>query len=190
MDGLALDTMFAVNAKKVLENWKYPVLLIRSSEERHPHVRSIFDTPDPHTSNQDTSQSSDDASLDYYLDPATVVIPLCKTTRNAFTHMITLGRAMNNDVILADVTLSKVHGWFLLPNKGDDVWYFVDNTSTNGTKINKHKILPQRPMFLKYGDELIVGNIQMLFLSKDNVLDLVEYMQNENGKTRRITQLR
>ena len=186
MDGLALDTMFAINAEKVLGTWNYPILLIRSSHERQPHARSAFDTPDPRITNQDTSQSSGDASLDYYLDPDAVVLPLCKSTRNAFTHMITLGRAANNDVILADTTLSKVHGWFLMPPKGTDVWCYVDNTSTNGTKVNKHKILPQRPTYLKYGDELITGNIQMLFLSKENILDLVDYMQNENGKTKRL----
>jgi len=186
VDGLALDTMFAVNAKKVLSDWKYPILLLRSSKNTHPHARSVLDTPDPHTSSQDTSQSSEDAPLDYYLDPEAVVIPLCKSHRNIFSHMITLGRAANNDVILGDNTLSKVHGWFLPPHKGD-AWCYVDNESTNGTKINKHKILPQRPMHLKFGDELTTGNIQMLFLSRDNIFDLIDYMQNEEDKTRRIT---
>jgi len=192
VDGLALDTMFAVNARKMLIDWKHPVLLIRSSKERRPHVRSIFDTPDPHTSSQDTSQSSDDAeSLDYYLDPEALVVPLSKSNRNAFSHMITFGRAVNNDVIVADSTLSKVHGWFLPPATADkESWCYVDNNSTNGTKINKHKVLPQRPTHLKYGDEFVMGNIQMLFLSKDNILDLVEYMQKEDGKTKRISRSR
>ena len=191
MDGLALDTMFAVNAKKVLAGWKYPILLIRSSKGQHPHVKSVFDTPDPHVSSQDTSQSSEEVnSLDYYLDPEATVIPLVKSDRNAFTHMITLGRAANNDIVLADTTLSKLHGWFLLPKNGEDTWVYVDNNSTNGTKVNKHKVLSQRPTHLKYGDELVTGNIQMLFLSKENILDLIDYMQNEDGKTKRISRIR
>jgi len=189
MDGLALDTLFAVNAKKALSNWKNPALLMRSSKERRPHIRSIFDTPDPHTSSQDTSQSSEDAPpLDYYLDPESLIVPLSKSARNAFSHMITFGRAINNDIVLADNTLSKVHGWFLPPSTADkDCWCYVDNNSTNGTKINKHKVIPQRPTHLKYGDEFVMGNVQMLFLSKENILDLVDYMQNENGKTKRVS---
>jgi|GEM_PF-5700345 len=188
MDGLALDTMFAVHAKKVLADWECPILLVHSTKEKRPHERSAFDTPDPRTSTQNTSQSSDEQSLDCYLDPNARVIPLIKSDRNMFSHMITLGRAPNNDVTIGDATLSKVHGWFLLPGKGGTSnWCFVDNNSTNGTKINKHKIQPQRPAYLNFGDEFVMGDIQMLFLSKENIQDLVDYMQNEDGRTKRIS---
>jgi pSer/pThr/pTyr-binding forkhead associated (FHA) protein len=190
VDAVALDTLFAVNTQKTLSAWKHPILLIRSSK-RHPHSRSVFDTPDPRLSSQDTSQSSDEqSSLDYYLDPEALVVLVSKTTRNAFTHMVTIGRASDNDIVVADKTLSKVHGWFLPPSQasGDkESWCYVDNNSTNGTKINKHQILPQRPAHLNYGDEFVMGDLRLLFLSKENILDLVDYMQNENGKTRRVS---
>ena len=184
MDGLALATVFTTNAKKILSGWDYPVLLIRSSKGR-PHARSMFDTPDPHTSSQDTSQSSAD-QLDHYLDPESVVLPICKSDRNAFSHMITIGRAANNDICLGDNTLSKVHGWFLPPDKSG-MWHYIDNGSTNGTKINKHKIITREAVHIKYSDEMVMGNIQMLFLSKDNVFDLIDYMHGEDKKTRRVS---
>lgn len=187
MDGLALATVFTSNAKKFIDGWTYPILLIRSSKDRAPYERSVFDTPDPGLSSQDTSQSSqDENSFENYIDPETILLPLCKSNRNAFSHMITFGRAANNDVCLADATLSKLHGWFLVPTEDNRAWRYVDNSSTNGTILNRHKLLAQRATHLQFGDELVVGQVNMLFLSRDSILDLMEYMQNENQKTKKV----
>lgn len=192
MDGLALDTIFSVNAKKILEDWGHPILLIRSSKETSPHGRSFFDTPDYRILNQDTNPAQQHACIDYYLDPDTIVLPLCKSGRNVRPEIV-LGRHASSDICLADATLSKSHGWFIPPGKSVSgvigAWNYVDNSSTNGTAINRHKILPQRPTMVRYGDELIMGNIHLLFLSKESIFDLIEYMQNEEKKTKRISRL-
>src|SRR5579883_107672 len=60
------------------------------------------------------------------------VVFLEKTDRNPFAHMITVGRAMNNDVVLADSTVSKVHAYFTRTPGG---WMLTDQHSTNGTYV-------------------------------------------------------
>lgn len=182
MDGLALAAVNSVNAHKLLLSWENPILLVRNSLAKSS--RSLLDTPQHHTLTQDTSASSDD-SFDYYLDPDAVIIPLCKSTRN-HEKEITIGRKTSNDICLADTTLSKIHGWFIRPAGKAAAWQYVDNSSTNGTIINRHKIIPNRPTLLRFGDELVMGDVQMMFLSKENVSDLMDYLRAEDGKTRRI----
>jgi len=184
MDGLTLATILSVNAKSVLSKWDYPILLIRSKKGTQVRQQNAFDTPHPALSTFDTAQSeTDENSFEYYLDPKTLVLPLCKSQRNSFSQMLTIGRAQNNDICLTDVTLSKVHGWFLPPDVKTPSWRYTDNTSTNGTYINRIKIQAQRPINLNFGDEIILGQIAVLFVSKDNIYDLMEYMQKENEKT-------
>lgn len=192
MDGLALGTVFSVNAKRILDGWNDPILLIRSSKEISPHQRSFLDTPNERVLAQDTSEAERYSHVDYFFDPDTVVLPLCKTSRNR-REDIMLGRHATNDICLAEPTLSKLHGWFIPPTKTPlgvlGSWTFVDNGSTNGTSINRHKILPHRPALVRYGDEMVLGDIHILFLSKESIFDLIEYMRNEDNKTKRITRL-
>jgi pSer/pThr/pTyr-binding forkhead associated (FHA) protein len=55
-----------------------------------------------------------------------------KTKRNPFADMITVGRASNNDIVIADSEVSKFHAYF----KRVSELRLFDAGSTNGTKID------------------------------------------------------
>lgn len=177
MDGLPLDTVFTTNVKRILRDWDYPILLLRSGREPH----SIFDTPDRHVLGQDTNPLLEISHIDCYFDRDTMMLPLCKSGRNKSKEIL-LGRHTSNDVCVADATVSKFHGWFVSPKTSSSPWVYVDNSSTNGSSINRHRLSPQQPVAIKYGDEISLGSLYILFLSKDNIFDLMEYMQNESNR--------
>lgn len=65
------------------------------------------------------------------------VIFVSKTNRNPFKQMITVGRSKNNDIILDDKAVSKVHGYFV---RTDFRWWIHDQPSTNGTFLDESRV--------------------------------------------------
>ncbi|MCO5166093.1 MAG: FHA domain-containing protein [Planctomycetes bacterium] len=73
---------------------------------------------------------------------------------NPFAHMVTLGRAPNNDVVLGHAAVSKFHAYLRREDQG---WVLVDAGSLNGTWRNGERLAPQRGARLVDGDELRLG---------------------------------
>jgi pSer/pThr/pTyr-binding forkhead associated (FHA) protein len=67
---------------------------------------------------------------------------------------IVIGRGAGADVRLPFRTVSEIHATVQL--EGDD-YTIIDNNSTNGTRINGEKLIPDRPKLLRHGDEIDVG---------------------------------
>jgi len=59
---------------------------------------------------------------------------LGKSERNPFQQLITLGRASNNDIVINDPTISKVHVFFVKNPEGQ--WQIIDKRSTNHTYLD------------------------------------------------------
>ena len=60
------------------------------------------------------------------------VYPLVKKPGAPYADMITIGRTPNNDVILRDVTVSRLHAYF---RQRGDKWIIADAGSKNGSKL-------------------------------------------------------
>lgn len=71
-----------------------------------------------------------------------------------FAHLISIGRSNNNDITLAVESVSKVHGYLVME---DDLVRFTDHGSTNGSKINGHKLETNKKYTLEDGDVLHLG---------------------------------
>ena len=71
-----------------------------------------------------------------------------------FAHLISIGRSTNNDITLAVESVSKVHGY--LVNENGRV-RFTDHGSTNGSKINGHRLETNKKYTLEDGDVLHLG---------------------------------
>lgn len=62
-----------------------------------------------------------------------------KRATNAFSMMITLGRAENNDLIIRNGKVSKFHAYF---SEIDKEWYLTDHNSSNGTYLHTERLKP------------------------------------------------
>jgi hypothetical protein len=96
------------------------------------------------------SQGANSASLRY--DGR--VAFLTKKPGNLFPNMISIGRAMNSDVVLVIETVSKFHGYF---QRDDERWSVTDHRSTNGIQVNGKRLARGETRALADGDRITLG---------------------------------
>jgi len=70
---------------------------------------------------------------------------------------ISLGRALNKDIVLRDASVSKLHAWFELHE--ERAFSVVDAGSTNQTYVNGVALVAKRPFPLSPGDNLRFGSV-------------------------------
>jgi hypothetical protein len=84
------------------------------------------------------------------------VIPVKKRDWSSPEHMIFLGRSPNNDVVILNTMVSKLHAYFCqVP--GDRVYQVVDMGSTNGTFVNGERLVPSVKKTIRDADEVAFG---------------------------------
>jgi hypothetical protein len=94
---------------------------------------------------------------------------LAKRNGNPFPDMISVGRAMNNDIVLLLPTVSKMHGYF---RRADEAWSMTDPRSSNGTLLNGRPLERGIPHSLASGDVLQFGHdVRGTFLEPTALLD-------------------
>jgi pSer/pThr/pTyr-binding forkhead associated (FHA) protein len=95
-----------------------------------------------------------------------------RKTQEVFPHMITIGRTRNNDVVIADVLVSKFHAFF---RRGPDgAWELSDAGSANGTRVAGVELErrgPGRPV--KLGERVAFASAELKFVDAGGCWDLV-----------------
>ena len=86
----------------------------------------------------------------------TRVIPVTKSEANSAERMYFVGRAPNNDIVLPNKMVSKLHA-YLCQVPGSQAYQIVDMNSTNGTFINGRQLLPSLKQRLEDADTLSFG---------------------------------
>ncbi|MHB1131899.1 MAG: FhaA domain-containing protein [Chloroflexota bacterium] len=89
------------------------------------------------------------ASITVVQDGAPTTIPLTKDT-------ITLGRDLDNDVVVGDPSVSRHHAEIRVIGGR---WLLVDLHSTNGTRVNGSQVSKQ---YITDGDRIRLGTIEMI----------------------------
>lgn len=90
------------------------------------------------------------------------VYPLRKREENPFGNMVTLGRAMNNDLVVPHRAVSKFHAYFR-PTGAQ--WSVYDAGSLNGTQVAGRRLPTERAQPLQPGVELVLGEaVRLLYL--------------------------
>lgn len=98
---------------------------------------------------------------------ALVAYPVRRTGRSV-GHLITVGRASNNDVVIPDLSISRFHAF--LKERGDGGYVLQDAGSTNGTTLNGRSVPRQGhgdALELKGGDTLRFGQVALTWLAAD-----------------------
>jgi pSer/pThr/pTyr-binding forkhead associated (FHA) protein/Mg-chelatase subunit ChlD len=86
------------------------------------------------------------------------------TTKKTFSlsqKLIKIGREADNDVIIAEETISSFHA--TIENRNDS-FYLEDQRSKNKTFLNGEEIKPYSPTKLKSGDEIMINIYKFIFL--------------------------
>jgi hypothetical protein len=90
--------------------------------------------------------------------------------RDPDQDIITIGVATTCDVVLDDTSVSKRHAWF---QRTDDVWRIWDGDSSAGTQVNGQLVLPGYPRALASGDRVILGYVDLMFITSEGFYDLI-----------------
>jgi hypothetical protein len=81
---------------------------------------------------------------------------------DTFPSMITVGRTKNNDVVIADVMVSKFHAFF---RPHEDYYELADAGSQNGTRVGERVIVPKAPAQpVHSGDTVHFAQLRFRFL--------------------------
>jgi pSer/pThr/pTyr-binding forkhead associated (FHA) protein len=86
-------------------------------------------------------------------------------------HLITLGRAPDNDVVVPDSSISRFHAY--VKEGANRQWLIQDAGSTNGTTVNGNAVPRQgsgSPIELNSGDDVRLGQVELTFLDADALL--------------------
>src|SRR5215831_19112741 len=116
------------------------------------------------------------SSLEKHLTTARtfMALPLRKAT-DTFPQMITVGRTANNDLVIPDVSISKVHAIFMQTSRGFEL---ADVGSKNGTSA-AGELLPPRGAahLIKIGERLRFGRIEFTVVDAGSCWDTVDRMR-------------
>ena len=97
-----------------------------------------------------------DITTDGWFGDQWMIAEVKKRGTNPVTQFISLGRAMNCDVVLLFPGVSKLHGQFWIENGG--IASFSDEGSRHGTQLNGVQLVPHEPRPVKLGDTLKFGH--------------------------------
>lgn len=94
-----------------------------------------------------------------------------RKVRSTFPDMITVGRTPNNDIVLADQSISKLHAFFRPLPTG---FTLADAGSRNGTKVSGRPLKPRGPaVVLRTGDRVRFAKLEFLLLDAGDAWDAV-----------------
>ncbi len=112
-------------------------------------------------------------------DPATLVVPLEKSSRNPYDGFLFLGRASTCDVIIRDASISKTHA-VIEPSNGNTkgngsagTWRIRDNRSRNGTWLNGEKLKAGEKLDLASGDVIVLGSYPIYFVLSPELMKML-----------------
>jgi hypothetical protein len=94
-----------------------------------------------------------------------VAVPIHKRAGSGkdFIERVSVGRATNNDIVIRDDSVSKVHAWFARGEEGNI--YIADAGSRNKTMVNGVPIPLQSPEEVKAGDAIRFGAMESILCS-------------------------
>ena len=173
-----LLTLEKLGSKKFLERYQHPVLLENylalSSRMKLAMVETISEL-DLKSLSSTTGSAHDDTFLQ------ACVIPLEKRDKNSAERMLFVGRTPDNDIILPNKMVSKLHAYFCqVP--GSEIMQLVDMDSTNGTFINSGRLPPSVKTNLEDADVISFGpETRLEYFSAGGFCQLLKKFAKDHG---------
>lgn len=156
-----------------LKKYRYPVLLWSQAGDWIEDTAFQFETHSSEFNDELPGEISPGTESQI---AETLIIEIRKQTSSAPTNMICVGRAANNDIVLSNNTVSKLHTYFLV-SEGNDSYEIVDANSTNGTIVNNERLVAYKNQPLNNRDHIQFGpSIQMVYLTPQGLYDLIQQL--------------
>lgn len=109
--------------------------------------------------------------------PAAHVYELIKSSGKGARDTITLGRTDDNDVVIAEMSISRQHASFRVISPTE--WQLVDGGGRNGTRLNGVKIPSGMASAVQSGDVIAFGDVGTLLLFPDMLLEQMDALVGE-----------
>ena len=87
---------------------------------------------------------------------------------------MTIGRNPVNDVVITDISASRLHAELVYDEEKNQVT-LSDLGSTNGTYVNRHRL--DGPCLLRSGDQIRIGELMAILLETDHPLRILAETQ-------------
>jgi pSer/pThr/pTyr-binding forkhead associated (FHA) protein len=97
------------------------------------------------------------------------LFPLAKKLGASFRDRITIGRTENNDVVIADPSVSRLHAYVRHANG----WVVADAGSKNGTWLGDEHLEPRREVALPTGAVIRFGDVHLIFYRSSELFELL-----------------
>jgi pSer/pThr/pTyr-binding forkhead associated (FHA) protein len=88
------------------------------------------------------------------------VYPLAKKPGASFPDRITIGRTSNNDIVIVDASVSRLHAYVRREDAG---WVVADAGSKNGSWLHGKPLEQRREVPLQSNDGLRIGEVDLTF---------------------------
>jgi tetratricopeptide (TPR) repeat protein len=139
----------------------------------------IFQFSTRQFTDQDFHLHSDQGGSDMHILEARV-IEITKRKNDNEEHIITIGRASSNDIVLYNKVVSKSHAFLYFP-PDDRTAYIADVGSTNCTFVNDQKLAPYEIYPLAESDEISFGpQTKVIYLSPVGFYQLLVNVKGTN----------
>jgi hypothetical protein len=96
------------------------------------------------------------------------VYPLAKKPGASFPDRITIGRTANNDVVINEHSVSRLHAYV----RQAEGWVVADAGSKNGSWLNDEELEARREAPLVPGAVLRLGDVDLTFYRSSDLFDL------------------
>jgi len=106
--------------------------------------------------------------------PAAHVYELIKSSGKGARDTITVGRTDDNDVVIAEMSISRTHA--SLKTGSPTNWVLVDGGSSNGTRLNGIRVSAGEPTLLSSGDVISFGDVGVLLLFPATLWEQLEQL--------------
>ncbi len=94
------------------------------------------------------------------------IFPLSKKPGASFPDRITIGRTNNNDVVIADTSVSRLHAYVRRESGG---WVVADAGSKNGSFLRGETLEPRREKPMPSRALLKLGDVDLTFYSASDL---------------------
>jgi hypothetical protein len=160
--GLGREDFLAAAAPAVLVRYRG---LARGPSQPGPGTLTM-------TLDEEMGERLDEASARGKFTPESAemeLYPLAKKPGASFRDRITIGRTNNNDVVISDPSVSRLHAYV----RQAEGWLVADAGSKNGSWLGHVALEPRRETALPPGAVVRFGDVRMTFFRSVDLFDLL-----------------